>query len=522
MTAAKTYDARPPPAEPVAIGSGRTAYAANLSTVAVLCSIVAASVLGLWPAWRLLHYQWTATFSYSHGYLIAAMALVLIGRALGAEAVKPRPWWPGFALLALVIGAVAIANVLAINVARMGLVPFALWGAVLAAAGPLAAKRTAAGFGYLYFAIPVWDVLIGPLQSATTAAVTVALTVGRVPAFIEGNFIHLPSGTFQIAEGCSGLHFLIVGVAFSVFYGSIRLQSWPRRALLVGSALLMAVLANWVRVFLLVIVGHVTEMQSSLVHDHYTFGWILFVAMMAPVFLLGRKLEAERSIERALPAGAPSIRAGARVGTATLACGVAAALLAAPALLRLQPPPEANRVVPLVLQIPAGWRETTVADDAWGPSFDRAPQSLRAAVGHAALERPIDVYVARYPVQTPAAKLIHYRNRLYGADWQLERTSSAVVALPSGGSAAAAELTLVRNSQRRLVRYWYRVGGQLTTSRVGARLLDVLALMRGRRDAVVVAVSAECGVNCDAARRELDEFLADAAPALFALSDGTT
>jgi exosortase/archaeosortase family protein len=47
-------------------------------------------------------------------------------------------------------------------------------------------------------------------------------------------------------------------------------------------AITLGLIANWLRIYLLVLIGYHTEMQSSLMRDHETFGWILFACLLMP------------------------------------------------------------------------------------------------------------------------------------------------------------------------------------------------------------------------------------------------
>jgi exosortase/archaeosortase family protein len=58
--------------------------------------------------------------------------------------------------------------------------------------------------------------------------------------------------------------------------------------------LLLALLGNWLRIISIVIVGHVTEMQSPLVSDHGTFGWLIFAALLTIWMMAMNKIEPHR------------------------------------------------------------------------------------------------------------------------------------------------------------------------------------------------------------------------------------
>jgi len=58
------------------------------------------------------------------------------------------------------------------------------------------------------------------------------------------NYVHIPSGTFEIAGGCSGLHFFIVALAISALYGELQRDSIKIRVALICLAALLVWLAT--------------------------------------------------------------------------------------------------------------------------------------------------------------------------------------------------------------------------------------------------------------------------------------
>ena len=83
-----------------------------------------------------------------------------------------------------------------------------------------------------------------------------------------------------------------------------------------------------------------------------------------------------------------------------------------------------------------------------------------------------------------------------------------------------AGILIARGSERRLVWQWYRVGGEPAHERLRAKLREVPALLRGRRDGAAIALSARCDFSCDAAAAAMDEMMLLAGSRLAALADG--
>ena len=132
------------------------------------------------------------------------------------------------------------------------------------------------------FTIPIWGELTEILVQISSVIVAKAVEIIGITALIEGNNILIPSGIIQIAEGCSGLRYLTISLLLAYILSLINGYNLRQSvtALLVG--ILLGLLTNWIRIISLVIIGYNTNMQSSLMHDHEMFGWVLFSLIILP------------------------------------------------------------------------------------------------------------------------------------------------------------------------------------------------------------------------------------------------
>jgi exosortase len=143
----------------------------------------------------------------------------------------------------------------------------------------------------LYFIAPIWGILTSPLQWISIKAVSFIMSLTTVPSFVENTKVHIPSGTFEIAGGCSGLRYLIVSCAIGVIYCHLNLRTLRSCFWFMGTAIAGALLVNWLRIFSLILIGHYSEMQSPIVGDHNMFGWYLYAPFLVLLFLIGSFLE---------------------------------------------------------------------------------------------------------------------------------------------------------------------------------------------------------------------------------------
>jgi len=143
---------------------------------------------------------------------------------------------------------------------------------------------------YFIFLLPVWSVLTVPLQQLSIKAVSVLIAFTNIPVYIESTFVHIPSGTFEIAGGCSGLRYLLVSLAISSLYIFLNIRVTYKAVILICFAILGALLTNWLRIVALIIIGDQSEMTSSLMEDHNSFGWYFYLPFIILLFMLGDRL----------------------------------------------------------------------------------------------------------------------------------------------------------------------------------------------------------------------------------------
>src|SRR5690606_33862058 len=64
----------------------------------------------------------------------------------------------------------------------------------------------------------------------------------------------------------------------------------------------LALLSNWVRVYLIILAGYLTQMQHYLVSvDHYRFGWAVVAVVMVLFFVLARRFPVVESCAATSP-----------------------------------------------------------------------------------------------------------------------------------------------------------------------------------------------------------------------------
>ena len=264
------------------------AFGARLSSPRALVFLGFVLLLGglAWPTLREMAGVWLASSTYHHCFLVAPIALWM---ALSTPAPTPRFSFFAlafFALAALVWLAGAAAGVALI--AEVGFVSL-LIGAVAAIYGISCARTWAFPLVFLYFMVPFGESFVPALQGFAARGATALLQVSGVAVVRSGAVLTTNAGAFAIAEACSGLNFLLAAAIAAVVYSWMSFRSWRKIALFTAFAIALAVLANVLRAYLVILVATLTQGRFAIGDNHVIFGWAFYGALLFVLVLIGRR-----------------------------------------------------------------------------------------------------------------------------------------------------------------------------------------------------------------------------------------
>jgi len=464
-------------------------------------------VLGLllfWPTTASLIEQWEDTVrrTYTHGYLIVALTLWLLWRNRTSwSQVELRPNVAAFVAVLAASIIWLIAYRAGVRIAHQALLPAMIFGAFTACYGSVAARRNLLPFAFLYFAVPLWDTLNPLLQSASTFAVRMLLRTVGIPAYFSGNTFTLPAGSLEIAGGCSGLHFFIVGCAIAVLYGELNKDSLRTRVKLVVLATVLAMLTNWIRIFIIAVAAHLTEMQHYLVsEEHYTFGWIMFVGTMVIFFLIVRRWPVQDLVVAPGADTPPSSGAISWRGAAL----ALTSLLVAPVWLLADHNTIAIKDLPRLLPATAnGWSVEATKRLEWQPTFIGADVMERQSYSQAGTL--VEGFAALYASQHQGKELIGFNNSMTGESLRVRHRPT------SAGADRWTEMEVVDGrGESWLLWYAYRLDQQWYDRTLPLQLQYGVRSLTSAPLSAVVAFRTPCaGEDCSAARSTLREFTAN-------------
>jgi len=486
--------------------------------VALVLGFWVAVALVYWPSTLELHRLWTdwPGEAYTHGYLICLLSLWR--KRLAATPISPEP----LALIPLALMSVAWLWFwrAAIQELQLLVLPVILYAALFAALGRRMARAVAFPLCLLYFAMPLWGD-INPLVQALSAKMTgLLIWMTGIPAYMDGDFIRLPGGAIEIAQSCSGIHELVVGLALAAVYGKLSGERWRRRLqwLAVMGALSLAV--NWVRIFTVVIAAYETNMASSLVKHHYWLGWWLFAFVFAAfLWWTGRTAPATRAHSPDEEQDASSPLPGSTIGSgSTIGASIALSL----AVLAIMPAlaygmdwansEAANAVAMQWPAAPKGWTgPISAASGEWQPHFvDSSGESLMRYTDSSG--QPVDAFAVAYRVQTQLAKLLGYRNDLLGHPERMRQLSMRMVDSPVGRWQEI--VALDADGSRSLIWTRYRIGNRVFARPRTSQLWYGLAAIVSPPVSSLTALRTACVPDCKAAGTRLSAAASWLRPAL--------
>lgn len=488
--------------------------AAPGNAVSHVAALTVVAVLLYWPSLFWLGTQWASVSgTVSHGFLVAAIAIyLLLDTARFVSAGDCHPSWRIVPLLVALNLLWLMGYVADVTAVHTVLVPLILLAGIWTALGAKAMSLAAFPVLYLLFAMPAWEHAAIVFQTVTVHAVHLMVHAINIPVYVDGATVRIPSGTFEIEDGCSGLRYLLASGALAALYGYLSYARWQSRLLLMAAALSMALLSNWIRVFVVICIGHASQMQSPMIDDHLTFGWILFALFMLPVFFVARRLEINEAGDAAVPQSphslsAPIDRQAAKLGVVGTILTIAVMALGPTWAAVARTKADMSDFTPLAFpDLSPGWSGPFDADNRWNPLF--AGATWEAAAAYRGNGASVLVYRNHYAEERQDSELVYYRNSVAGT-WRIEASSTVAVEGPTEPERNVREVLANDGSRQWLVWYWYEINSRRVVSDTKAKFYQALGVLSGRPGAGLVALATACTPSCADAAFELSGFLAD-------------
>lgn len=444
---------------------------------------------------------WSRSDTYAHGFVVPAISLWLIWRIRHSlAALQPRPSWLAWLMLLGAAGLWLAGDLVAVNaVTQMALVMLLVL-AVPAVLGWQLAWAMAFPLGFLFFAVPIGDFMLPQFMEWTADFTVLALRLSGIPVYREGLQFIIPSGAWSVVEACSGIRYMIASVTVGCLFAYLSYKSLTKRLIFVGVAILVPLVANWMRAYLIVLLGHLSGNELATGVDHLIYGWVFFGVVILAMLLVGaRWADAPESSAKPLAAADMAQLAGFQPRWSTAMAAVAAlVIVASPHVLERLLALGVN-TSPVVLNVPAAqtpWQNAPTLPSDWVPAFQ-----FPSATAHSGYRGPqgeaVGLHLNYYRQQDYERKLVSSQNMLVTSrDKHWSQVSGGSATTQRDGqplTVVAATLRnqaggLTANTQRLQVWRFYWVNNRFVASDALAKIQGALSRITGRGDDGAIVV----------------------------------
>jgi len=440
---------------------------------------------------------WQRSETFAHAFVVPPISLWLIWRqrhVLANLVPRPVPWM--LVPLALLGGLWWIGDLVSVNAATQMALAAMLVAGVPTLLGWRVTQAILFPLAFLFFAVPFGEFLTPVLMQYTADFTVAALRATGIPVYREGLQFVIPSGSWSVVEACSGIRYLMASFMVGSLFAYLNYRSWRRRLAFVAVSLAVPIVANWLRAYMIVMLGHLSGNTLAVGVDHLIYGWVFFGIVILTMFFVGARW--------AEPDAPPP---EARPWTELAAGGPPAwwpVSLALVALLAVQAPQlmrrgDARLSAKPVLVLPENLAPSWSADGQsladWKPVYIAPAVELQRT--YAAPSGRVGVYVAYYRDQSEASKLISSENVLLrNDDRRWHGLTAGPVELTSGGTPSrwygvtlqAADARLGQDKARLRVWRLYWIGDHLTSDEMAGKLWQAWQHLLGRPDDAAVVV----------------------------------
>lgn len=474
---------------------------------------------------------WWRSETFTHAFLVAPISLWLVWEKRKVLArFQPQPsLWLALPLLALafawVLGELAAVNA----VTQLALVAMLILAVPLIIGIP-AARQILFPLCFLFFAVPIGEFVMPKFMEWTATMTVWGLRASGIPVYQEGLQFVIPSGRWSVVEACSGVRYLIASLTVGTLFAYLNYRSLKRRLIFVGVSIVVPVIANWVRAYLIVMLGHLSGNELAVGADHLIYGWVFFGIVMLIMFAIGMRWreDDQKTDQLALDNAASSVTLDFEAGmprrvilAALMALGIGALPVGLVNTLEAQ-----NKGAVPNLRLDAlatsGWVKVDRLS-AWQPAFTNPAIVQTASFSQGAHRVGVQIFYYRH--QGYDRKLISSENMLVrSGDEQWFQIARGMQEAPLAGQAMAVKSAVLQKQGaltstpiKLRVWHWYWIDGRMVSSDALGKLWLALARLRGHGDdgAAIFVYAQEDAPG--AAEAAMEKFLTDTGSALGAL-----
>jgi exosortase len=254
---------------------------------------VVAACLVCWPAFAHAIGVWSTTEEFGFGFLVPPVSIFLLwlrrselrrSVRAGADA--------GLIVVVCALLVYVLAHRVEINaVAGLAIVPLLL-GCVIYLWGWRAAGVLGFPIGFLGFGLGLFRGLLDTvgfaMQGLTATGAGLVTQMAGLGIAREGLVLRTNDFSFVVAEPCSGMSSLVSLLALAALWTHLSQGKLPARIVILASVLPIVLLANTIRVSLVLLIASTHGQEAALGYFHGASSLVLFGLALAGLLFISR------------------------------------------------------------------------------------------------------------------------------------------------------------------------------------------------------------------------------------------
>lgn len=233
---------------------------------------------------------WSVSDTYAHGFIVPFISLWLIWRIRKKwMKLKPEKSWTALFIMTGTAGLWLAGDLVAVNaVTQLALVSMIILCIPALFGWPIASAMTFP-LMFLFFSVPIGDFMLPIMMEWTANFTVIALKYTGIPVYREGLQFIIPSGSWSVVEACSGIRYLIASVTVGCLFAYINYTNKIKRLVFIIFSIGVPLIANWLRAYLIVLIGHYSGNELATGVDHLIYGWIFFGLVISLMLFIGSR-----------------------------------------------------------------------------------------------------------------------------------------------------------------------------------------------------------------------------------------
>lgn len=372
--------------------------------------------------------------------------------------------------------------------------------------------------GFLFFSVPLGEFLMPQLMDWTADVTVLALRLSGIPVYREGLQFIISSGHWSVVEACSGIRYLIASLTVGTLFAYLSFTSFKKRILFILLSILVPVVANWMRAYLIVLLGHISGNKIATGVDHLIYGWIFFGIIIISMFAIGmRWSEPQYLVEKEAELVSAQLPIDSRPKVLMVAI-IFSLLVFAPWYAYSKFDISTSLLAKLSLPSKLGtvWQASDEKSLAFKPAY-QMPDSEANKI-YSTKDKSVGIYIGFYKHQTSTKKLVSSSNVLVTSqDAYWSQLAQGVFPVVLDDAELVVKTAILQrsavlgssNPERILVWKIYWIGGLLTTNDYLAKVYAIWRRLTGYDDDSAVVILYTNDKENTQAQATLATFLTD-------------